>query len=90
MNSEWVIAIVIVVVILALAWWMYSSSMQLDSRLATGDESLLRSSGTKIEEVIRAPPGSTIHNVVPVVVQHSQPAFLPSSQASHSQSSEHQ
>lgn len=90
MNSEWVIAIIIIVVVLALAWWMFRASMRLDSRIAAGDGSLLSSSSTKIEEVIRAPPGSTIHNVVPIVVQHSQPAFLPSSQPSHSQTGEQQ
>lgn len=88
MMIEWIISIVIIICVLAFVWWMFSSSMRLDSRIAIGDESLLKSSSTKIEEVIRAPPGSTIHNVVPVVVQHSQPAFLPGGQASQSQTRE--
>ncbi len=90
MIGEWIISIVIIVCVLVFAWWMVSSSIRLDSRIAVGDESLLRSTSTKIEEVVRAPPGSTIHNVVPVVIQHSQPAFLPSGQSSHSQAGEQQ
>ena len=55
MIGEWIISIVIIVCVLVFAWWMVSSSIRLDSRIAVGDESLLRSTSTKIEEVVRAP-----------------------------------
>ncbi len=57
----------------AIAWWQWNSYATLDRRIEARDVTLLDSAGTRIENVLDAPPGSVIVPFVPATVVQTQP-----------------
>jgi len=52
----------------AFVWYVWYANHKLDSRLAEGDITLLASPNYKISEVIRAPMGSRVDKVAPMMM----------------------
>ena len=75
-----VIGLIFLAGLLGLLYWGYWNARKLDHQIQRGDPALLTTSTYKREEVIQAPPGSTIiegeivqvpgQNIQPIQVQH--------------------
>ncbi len=49
-------------------WYVWYANHKLDARLANGDITLLNSPNYKITELIRAPVGSSVEKVAPMMI----------------------
>ena len=75
-----VIGLIFLAGLLGLLYWGYWNARKLDHQIQRGDPALLTTSTYKREEVIQAPPGSTImegeivqvpgQSIQPIQVQH--------------------
>ena len=70
-----VIGLIFLAGLLGLLYWGYWNARKLDHQIQRGDPALLTTSTYKREEVIQAPPGSTIMEgeIVQVPGQYTQP-----------------
>ena len=75
-----IIGLIFLAGLLGLLYWGYWNARKLDHQIQRGDPALLTTSTYKREEVIQAPPGSTImegeivqvpgQSIQPIQVQH--------------------
>jgi len=63
-----IVGILMAIAIGVFVWYVWHSNQKLDLRLASGDVTLLSSPNYKVSEVIRAPMGSRVDKVAPMMM----------------------
>ena len=56
----WFVVLLLTGVIGLIAWWQWKSYVTLDQRIDQLDATLIDSTGTRVEKVLDAPPGSVV------------------------------
>jgi hypothetical protein len=72
----WIVTIPIVIGIGLFIWFVWENNRKLDSRIRSGDISLLSSSSYKISEVIRAPAGSRVEKATALVAPQGMQGYI--------------
>ena len=60
----------------AFVWYVWYANHKLDARLANGDITLLSSPNYKITELIRAPVGSSVEKVAPMMMPQNMTGYI--------------
>ena len=61
----WILLLVLLALVVGIGAWQWRAYTTLDQRISHGDDTLLHSASTRVEQVVDAPQGSVIVPYVP-------------------------